>query len=118
VLGAANLPIIHAAVRWWGGQHPNVIGVGGGGLHHPDMKLALGMGFATFTLLAAALLIVRTRLHLAGIRLAALEQQMVSLDVDELAERHAAKAGAGSVAEGAEAMARGSEPRRIDDEQR
>jgi heme exporter protein C len=83
VLGAANLPIIHLAVRWWGGQHPNVIGPGGGGLHHPDMKLALGMGFATFTLIAGALLVVRTRLHLAAIRLAEVEQRVVSLDVDE-----------------------------------
>jgi len=83
VLGAANLPIIHFSVKRWGGMHPNVIGSGGGGLHHPDMKLALGMGFLTFTLLALAMLVVRARLHLAESRLAALEQQAIELGIDE-----------------------------------
>jgi heme exporter protein C len=83
VLGAANLPIIHFSVRRWGGMHPNVIGSGGGGLHHPDMKLALGMGFLTFTLLALVLLVVRARLHLAESRLAALEQQAIEQGIDE-----------------------------------
>ena len=41
VLGAANLPIIHFSVQKWGGQHPMVITGRGGGLQHPDMKLAL-----------------------------------------------------------------------------
>ena len=83
VLGAANLPIIHFSVQRWGGMHPNVIGGGGGGLHHPDMRLALGMGFTTFTLLALVLLVVRTKLHLAESRLAALEQQAIELGIDE-----------------------------------
>ena len=44
VLGAANLPIIHFSVQKWGGQHPMVITGSGGGLQHPDMKIALGAG--------------------------------------------------------------------------
>lgn len=77
VLGAANVPIIHLSVWKWGGQHPQVITGSGKGLQHPDMKLALVLGFVTFTLLAASCVVMRTRLHLAGRRLAALEQQAI-----------------------------------------
>lgn len=56
VLGTVNLPIIHYSVRKWGGNHPAVISQGGGGLAHPDMKLALGVGFLAMTLLATLLL--------------------------------------------------------------
>ena len=83
VLGAANLPIIHFSVQRWGGMHPRVITSGGGGLQHPDMKLALGMGFATFTLIAVAFVVMRARIHLAESRLAALEQQAIELGLGE-----------------------------------
>src|SRR5882672_1606246 len=56
VLGAANLPIIHFSVQKWGGQHPTVITGSGGGLQHPNMKIALGLSFCAFTLFAIALL--------------------------------------------------------------
>ena len=56
VLGAANLPIIHFSVQKWGGNHPKVITSGGGGLHDPNMSLGLGLGFLSFTLIAAVLL--------------------------------------------------------------
>ena len=79
VLGAANLPIIHYSVQKWGGQHPKVISSGGGGLKHPDMKLALTLGFLTFTLMAITLVWQRTRLHLAAGRLAELEEEAVEL---------------------------------------
>ncbi len=79
VLGAANIPIIHYAVKKWGGQHPQVISNGGGGLRHPDMKLALTLGFLTFTLLALALVWQRMRLHLLVGRVDALEQEAVEL---------------------------------------
>src|SRR5262249_11357588 len=45
VLGTVNLPIIHYSVQKWGGNHPTVIGRGGGGLAHPAMGQTLGMGF-------------------------------------------------------------------------
>jgi heme exporter protein C len=75
VLGAANLPIIHFSVQKWGGNHPKVITNGGGGLQHPDMKLALGLGFLTFTLLAITLVWHRTKLELAAQKLALVEQE-------------------------------------------
>ncbi len=75
VLGAANLPIIHYSVQKWGGNHPRVISSGGGGLGHPDMKTALGLGFLAFSLLAATLIWGRLRLHLTHARLARLEEE-------------------------------------------
>jgi heme exporter protein C len=75
VLGAANLPIIHYSVQKWGGNHPKVISNGGGGLQHPDMKLALGLGFLTFTLLAIVLVWMRARMELSTSRLNELEQE-------------------------------------------
>lgn len=83
VLGAANLPIIHYSVRLWGGNHPTVIGRGGGGLGHPDMKLALGLGFLSFTLLAVLLIWVRLRIDLASARLAEVEQEALEAGIGE-----------------------------------
>ncbi|MEZ4298750.1 MAG: cytochrome c biogenesis protein [Polyangiaceae bacterium] len=75
VLGAANLPIIHYSVQKWGGNHPKVITNGGGGLQHPDMKLALGLGFLSFTLLTVILVWARARMELSSSKLAELEQE-------------------------------------------
>jgi heme exporter protein C len=83
VLGAANLPIIHFSVRKWGGNHPKVITTGGGGLQHPDMKLALTFGFLSFTLLAIVLLWSRIRIDLASSRLAELEQDAIEAGIGE-----------------------------------
>jgi heme exporter protein C len=79
VLGAANLPIIHYSVKKWGGQHPKVITSGGGGLQHPDMKLALGLGFLTFTLISIVLVWQRARVYLAQSKVDALEQEAIQL---------------------------------------
>jgi heme exporter protein C len=62
VLGTVNLPIIHYAVRKWGGTHPAVISKGGGGLKDPAMVQALLLGLAAMTLLAILLLWCRTLL--------------------------------------------------------
>jgi heme exporter protein C len=86
VLGAANLPIIHYSVQKWGGQHPMVITGSGGGLHHPDMKIALAGGFICFTLLAPLLLWLRTRLELARSRLLRAENDAVDLGLDTRTE--------------------------------
>lgn len=83
VLGAANLPIIHYSVQKWGGNHPKVITSGGGGLQHPDMKLALTLGFLTFTLLAAVLVWTRVRIELAAARLADKEEEAIELGAVE-----------------------------------
>jgi heme exporter protein C len=86
VLGAANLPIIHYSVQKWGGQHPMVITGSGGGLQHPDMKLALAGGFFCFTLLAALLLWVRMRLDLVQSRLRRAEEDAIDLGLDTRTE--------------------------------
>ncbi len=86
VLGAANLPIIHFSVQKWGGQHPTVITGRGGGLQHPDMKLALGLGFLAFTLLAVLLIWARARVELARSRLARAEEDAIDLGLDTRAE--------------------------------
>jgi heme exporter protein C len=83
VLGTVNLPIIHYSVRKWGGNHPTVITKGGGGLHHPDMKMALGMGFLAMTLLAALLLWSRARQLVLQARLNRAEERAVSLGMTE-----------------------------------
>jgi heme exporter protein C len=77
VVGAANLPIIHYSVKKWSGQHPVVIGSGGGGLA-PGMHLALLLGFVAFTLLAVLLVWSRTRIELARSRLRQLEDEALS----------------------------------------
>jgi heme exporter protein C len=86
VLGAFNLPIIHFSVQKWSGQHPTVITSKGGGLQHPDMKLALGLSFAAFTLFAIALLWTRVRLELAKSRLLRAEEDALDLGLDDRME--------------------------------
>jgi heme exporter protein C len=86
VLGAANLPIIHYSVQKWGGQHPMVITGSGGGLQHPDMKLALAGGFLCFTLLATLMLWARTRIEVARSRLAQVEADAIDLGLDTRTE--------------------------------
>ena len=86
VLGAFNLPIIHYSVQKWSGQHPTVITSKGGGLQHPDMKLALGLSFAAFTLFAVTLLWTRVRLELARSRLLRAEEDAIDLGLDDRME--------------------------------
>ena len=86
VMGAALLPIIHYSVQKWGGQHPMVITGNGGGLQHPDMKIALAGGFTCFTLLAVLMLWARTRLELARARLARAEADAIDVGLDTRTE--------------------------------
>jgi len=83
VLGTITLPIVHYSVQKWGGNHPTVITKGGGGLGHPDMKLALGIGFFAMTLLAALLLWMRARVNFATSRLAAVEETAAAAGIGE-----------------------------------
>jgi heme exporter protein C len=83
VLGTVTLPIVHYAVQLWGGNHPTVVTKGGGGLGHPDMKLALGIGFLAMTLLALLLLWTRARLNYASSRLAAAEEAAAAAGIGE-----------------------------------
>ena len=75
VLGWFNLPLIHLAVRKWGGTHPAVITQGGGGLD-PRMARALGLGFVAMTLLAALLIWMNARTLLGAARLARAAEQV------------------------------------------
>jgi heme exporter protein C len=86
VLGAANLPIIHFSVQKWGGQHPTVITGRGGGLQHPDMKLALTLGFVAFTLLAILLVWAAARVEIANSRLRRAEEDAIDLGLDSRTE--------------------------------
>jgi heme exporter protein C len=83
VLGTFNLPIIHYSVQKWGGNHPVVVGKGGGGLGHPDMKHALLMGFVSMTLLAVLLLWSRARLAQGQSRLGRLNEQVAASGIGE-----------------------------------
>ena len=83
ILGAANLPIIRYSVQKWGGQHPKVVSSGGGGLQHPDMKLAFAMGSFMFLLLGVLLIWHRMRIHVATAEVDALEQEAIELGLCE-----------------------------------
>lgn len=86
ILGAANLPIIHFSVKKWGGQHPTVVTGEGGGLQHPDMKLAFALAMAAFTVFAVTLLFARIRLELAHSRLLRAEEDAIDLGLDTRTE--------------------------------
>ncbi|MBS2019410.1 MAG: cytochrome c biogenesis protein CcsA [Deltaproteobacteria bacterium] len=86
ILGAANLPIIHYSVQKWGGQHPTVVTGKGGGLQHPDMKIAFALGMIAFTFFAITLLWARVRLELVQSRLARAEEDAIDLGVDDRTE--------------------------------
>jgi heme exporter protein C len=75
VLGWFNLPLIHLAVRKWGGTHPAVITQGGGGLGDPRMARALGLGFFAMTLLAVLLIWINARTLLGAARLGRIVEQ-------------------------------------------
>ena len=74
VLGTLLLPLVHYAVKLWGGIHPTVVTKGGGGLKDPNMQLAFWLGMFAMTLLAAVFVWSRARLALASSRLQAIEE--------------------------------------------
>lgn len=86
ILGAANLPIIHFSVQKWGGQHPTVVTGKGGGLQHPDMKLAFALAMIAFTVFALTILYARVRLELAESRLVRAEEDALDLGLDDRTE--------------------------------
>jgi heme exporter protein C len=86
ILGAANLPIIHFSVQKWGGQHPTVVTGKGGGLAHPDMKLAFALGMIAFTVLSVTFLYAVVRLELAKSRLVRAEEDAIDLGLDDRTE--------------------------------
>jgi heme exporter protein C len=83
VLGTVLLPIIHYSVRLWGGNHPTVVGKGGGGLGSDAMYHALFVGFGTMTLLTILLLVLRARLALVESQLRDSEELAAALGIVE-----------------------------------
>jgi heme exporter protein C len=83
VLGFFTLPLIHFAVSLWGGNHPTVIGRGGGGLAATSMLHALLVGLLAMTLLAALLIWSRAGTHLLQKRLDRFEQRALATDLAE-----------------------------------
>lgn len=83
ILGTAILPIIHYSVRLWGGNHPTVVGKGGGGLGSPEMSHALTVGFYTMTLLCIIVVILRARLALMSSRINDAEELAAALGLTE-----------------------------------
>ncbi len=81
VIGTFNLPIIHMSVKLWGGNHPRVIGKGGGGIS-PDMLHGLIVGGITMTCLAVITLWLRARLILAYARYHNLYERALTLGVE------------------------------------
>jgi heme exporter protein C len=61
IIGFIDLPIIYKSVDWWRGNHPIVLGKGGGGLA-PEMQLALWVGLAGVTAMHVAIGVLRFRL--------------------------------------------------------
>jgi heme exporter protein C len=86
ILGAANLPIIHYSVQKWGGQHPTVVTGKGGGLQHPDMKIAFALAMTAFTIFSITLLYACVRLELARRRLVRAEEDAIDLGLDDRTE--------------------------------
>jgi len=68
ILGTTVLPIVHYSVKLWRGNHPTVVGKGGGGLS-PVMLQALLFGFVTMSLLCVLLLWLRRNVALQATRL-------------------------------------------------
>ncbi len=62
LVGVPTMVLIHYSVQRWRGTHPTVITGRGGGVT-PEMGLALGLSFVTFTCLVAFLLWIRARLE-------------------------------------------------------
>jgi heme exporter protein C len=83
VLGTTILPVIHYSVRLWRGNHPTVVGKGGGGLGSPEMVHALSVGFGTMTLLCVILVMLRAHLAALESRLAEAEELSAALGLTE-----------------------------------
>lgn len=75
IIGFVDLPIIYKSVDWWRGNHPIVLGKGGGGLA-PEMATALWMGMVGVTAIHVTIVLLRWRLARVEDETDALERQL------------------------------------------
>lgn len=80
IFGFVDVPIIHMAVKKWGGTHPLVEREGGGGLN-PDMRVAFYFAMLTFLFLYAT--VYWLRVHVANRQD---ELNELQLEIDERVE--------------------------------
>jgi heme exporter protein C len=74
LIGALDIPVVHSAVYWWRTQHPTPTVLRSEGPDLPgSMLLTLLVSMVAFTLLFAALLVVRLRIEQARRRVEAME---------------------------------------------
>lgn len=85
IFGFIDVPIIHVAVKKWGGTHPLVERDGGGGLH-PDMRIAFYIGILTFLFLFATVYWLRVRVANQKDRLRELEVEIEDhlIEIDQM----------------------------------
>jgi heme exporter protein C len=75
IVAALDVPIIHKAVEWWRGQHPQVFGPGKSEGLAPGMRETFLVSLIVFFLLYAVLMLLRTRLALLEDRARALAER-------------------------------------------
>jgi heme exporter protein C len=75
IVAALDVPIIHKAVEWWRGQHPQVFGPGKTEGLAPGMRETFLVSLAVFFLLYGVLMLLRTRLALLEDRARALSER-------------------------------------------
>lgn len=79
VFAVVDIPIVHYAVKKWGGLHPTVEREGGGGLA-PMMKTTFSVSMLAFLLLFAVLLWLAIRIRMREARV-----EQLYLEVEDLA---------------------------------
>ena len=77
IFAAVDVPIIHKAVEWWRGQHPQVFAPNNPDSLHPKMAQAFGVCALVFVALFMLILLTRWRLALTEQRLAQLVENRV-----------------------------------------
>lgn len=75
IVAALDVPIIHKAVEWWRGQHPQVFGPGRSEGLAPGMRETFLVCLGVFFLLYVVLMLLRTRLALLEDRARALAER-------------------------------------------
>ena len=81
VIACVDIPLIHFAVKYWGGLHPVVQREGGGGLD-PAMASSFALSMLAFLLLFCLLFWINARLRLGALRIDELHLEIADLAYD------------------------------------